>query len=808
MEHTSTLFELATAYHTCPDLESLLKALSAHLGTRLGARGVLVWLVSESGEELVCRARWSEAGARFEPSPEPVVEGIVAEMLEATRARRLGSKDIDPESLAHLEATDRERVKTALYAPLAVSSGTVGVVEVLNKRSGEFTPDDAVLLEEALRLTGPALDARRTLEKERQANLATIDRLTALYDIGRVFASTLELEELLPAVAGKIRDILGAHACNLWLVDSEANDLYFAQQLGDDPTTDADDRCPLGEGLIGQVAQRGEPMLIADAQEEAELLASRQARSQEFPLTSLMAAPLLKEEEVIGVVEVVNKQDGGAYDEDDLFFLTSISEMASIALNNANRLEAERKVKELDALLAISKEITSTLNLDHVLTTVVHQAATVVPFDRCVIGLFDRQRLVLGAVSGESEVPRTQEMDELRELLEWVAGQSDPVSADNYDEGWKVSPEEGSARLTAFLEAQEYNGFYALPLRDDQGTVGVLALLSGDAEFLLENHLEVLSILASQTTVAIRNARLYQEVPLLSLWQPLMEKKQKLLAVPYGRWLELGWKVGAVALVLLLVQWPLRIGANATVVPAERRAVSAEVEGVIQRVLVREGDKVEVGAVLAELDSGEDRVRLERAQANLAQARSQLADAEARRDLGAAAQARPQMEIHEAEAALYRERVEKARLRAPIAGVVVTSKVEEKVGQLLARGESFCELVDQERMAAEMNVPETQVDLIRPGSALALKLNTFPTHTFRGTVERVSAQTVSAEGEQFFVVRAVFANPNDMARAGMVGGGKISAAGGWPIRGWYPLGYVWLRSPVRWAWRKAWTWLP
>ena len=160
-----------------------------------------------------------------------------------------------------------------------------------------------------------------------------------------------------------------------------------------------------------------------------------------------MAVPLLKEDNVLGVIEVVNKLVGTPYDEDDLFFLSSICEQAAIALNNANLLEAERKVHELDALLNISKEITRTLNLDHVLATVVNQAATVVPFDRCAIGLFDRNRFILGAVSGEVEVPKTREMDQLHDILEWVATQTEPVRADNYDEGWEVSSEEGRAQI-------------------------------------------------------------------------------------------------------------------------------------------------------------------------------------------------------------------------------------------------------------------------------------------------------------------------------------------------------------------------
>ncbi|HSC77340.1 MAG TPA: GAF domain-containing protein, partial [Candidatus Acidoferrales bacterium] len=690
----------------------------------------------------------------------------------------------------------------------------VGVVECLNKQ-GEFTADDAAYLEEVCRLSGPAFATHLLWELDQRQQLATVERLTALYDIARIFNSTLELDALLPVVAEKIRDICGARACNLWLIDPTANDLYLAHQGGEDPTVGEDTRLPIGEGVVGEVAQKGDAQLVENAAEDERLAARREA-ADGFELQSLMVVPLLKEDNVLGVVEVINKQAGTPYDEDDLFFLSSICEQAAIALSNANLLETERKVHVLDALLKISKEITSTLNLDHVLATVVNQGGSVVPFDRCAIGLFDRSKFVLGAVSGMAEVPKTREMDRLREVLEWVATQPEPVHADNYDEGWEVSSEEGRALLTAYLDEFDYNGFYAMPLKDEQGAVGVLALLSGDAEFLTENQLEVLSILASQTTVAIRNARLYQEVPLMRMWAPLAERKRKL--VSYGRWVDVAWKVGVVALLLIVVPWKMRISANAIVVPAERRAVTAPVGGVIQQVLVREGQTVPAGTILAVLDSSDDRVRLEQARADLALAKRQLGEADMRRDSAVASQARLRVEMYEAQAALFGERVDKAEMRAPVAGIVVTPKVEELVGKRLEAGELFTELVEPDRFAVEMNVPETEVELVRepspnpgePGSHVALKLNTFPTHTFDGQVERVSAQTVSAEGEQFFVVRGMFTNtdPGHNARAGMAGRAKISAAGGWFHSGWYPVGYVFLRDPARWIWRKIWTWLP
>jgi hypothetical protein len=107
-----------------------------------------------------------------------------------------------------------------------------------------------------------------------------------------------------------------------------------------------------------------------------------------------------------------------------------------------------------------------------------------------------------------------------------------------------------------------------------------------------------------------------------------------------------------------------------------------------------------------------------------------------------------------------------------------------------------------------MNVPETDVVMLQPGAKVALKLNSLPTETLVGEVVRISPQTVSAEGEQFFVTRAVFPNPGGRVLSGMAGQAKISAAGGWFQSGWYPVGYVALRSPTRWAWRKVWALLP
>jgi GAF domain-containing protein/multidrug resistance efflux pump len=812
METFSALFELASVSLACRDQDTLLKTFAARVGATLGARAVFVWTngaSSKDAEGLICRTRWNEAGERFAPQNESVSEGLLAEVYESAETRRVSSKEISADDFEHLDESSRARVKSAIVVSLPGAQRAEGVVEVLNKRTGEFTAEDAHFLEEASRLAGSALTNLEAIETERQTQLFTLERLTALYDLGRTFTSTLELGVLLPVVAGKIRDIMGASACLVWLADPGSQDLYLAKKIGEDPTVEDDARVSLTEGLLGEIAQSATPKLVENPAEEPGLAERIEAAGEDFEIQSWMCAPLRKENDILGLVELVNKADGTPFNEDDLFFLSSISEQAAVALHNANLLDAERKVHALDALLKISQEITSTLDLDHVLSTVVQQAASVIPFDRCVIGFFDRGRFVIGALSGETEVPKTREMSDLRTRLEWVADQEDAVSADLYDDGWHVEPQDAHAQIVSFLEEHNENGFYALPLRDDQGTLGVLALLSSDADFLTDNNKETVAILANQTTVAIRNAQLYQQVPLANLLQPFSQRKKKFLAaMPRSRW-ELYARRAAIAVALLvIVPWPMRVGTDATVVPASRQMVSAIDGGVVQRVFVHEGDAVQPGQILAQLDDGDDRVKLAEAESALSQARRELAEAEFHNDPSAAGQAKLRADLHEAEVQLEQQRVAASQLRSPIAGIVVTPKIEEKRGTMVKPGDSFAEIVGQDRIAAEMSVAETDLELVRPGNTVALKLNAFPTTTFQGTVERIGAQTQAVAGDQYFIVRAIFNNSRSLARDGMVGRARIHSVGGWFQSGWYPVGYALLRAPFRWLWEKAWSWLP
>jgi transcriptional regulator with GAF, ATPase, and Fis domain len=123
------------------------------------------------------------------------------------------------------------------------------------------------------------------------------------------------------------------------------------------------------------------------------------------PITTALLVPLMQDEAEVGVLEAVNKDGGGAFDDDDQFFLTAMAETVSNALKNATLLFAERKLEILEALVRVSSEITSTLRLERLLQIVVNSPQNVLPFECCALALDHRGRLQLKAVSGMTSLP-------------------------------------------------------------------------------------------------------------------------------------------------------------------------------------------------------------------------------------------------------------------------------------------------------------------------------------------------------------------------------------------------------------------
>src|SRR4029077_5687701 len=132
-------------------------------------------------------------------------------------------------------------------------------------------------------------------------------------------------------------------------------------------------------------------------------------------------------------------------------------------------------------------------------------------------------------------------------------------------------------------------------LKDEEGKLGVLGFESKEPLLFDEETKDLLSILVNQATVSLRNAQLYQQVPLAGFLQPLLERRRQFLGIPVRR--RQAWGIGAllVVLALVLVPWPVKVEGPVRLLPGSRAVVAAGVDGVVKEVLHPEGGRGEGG---------------------------------------------------------------------------------------------------------------------------------------------------------------------------------------------------------------------
>lgn len=704
----------------------------------------------------------------------------------------LEGSDLQREDYAHLDI--RRTVTSLAYVPLLVDEVLFGAIELV---SYEQPFPEAMLeaLHEVADLASPALAAAQSYESERNASLHSISRVTQMYDLEKVFNSTLEMDELMGIIAKKFQEVMGVQGINLWMVTNDT--LELMSRAGFDPTVTVGMAENPGEGIAGDISDNGEPVLINDAADER--LQKRNAGHEEEAIFSIVAGPLMEHENLVGVVEAVNRLDGAPFDEDDQFLLTNICETASNALHNASLLQAERKVEILETLVKVSTEITSTLNLDRVLYAVVNLPGSVIPYERAAIAMEQRGKTQVKAISGMAQInPGDVEVDRLRAILQWASITRQAFMVTQHGEEVDQERPETREKFLQYFSETGMRAFYALPLADEEGRLGILSFESANPDFLSEAHMEMINILAAQATVALRNATLYKEVPFIGVLEPILQKKQKFMA--QGKRRRTLTLAAAAAIVLFFAAFPvpLRVDGSAEVAAAHTAQIQSAVDGVVRQVFVREGQKVARGDALADLEDWPYRSALAEAQAKYDTVNSEMNRALASNDGSEAGIQRVQASYWATEVERDRQRLEQTHLRAPFDGWVTTPYVENMVGRHLAVGDTFAEVVDSSQATVDVGLDEKDVVLLRRGAAAVVKLEGYPAHTFRGTVDVVSPKGQGDKDRRLFYARITIPNSDGRLRPGMQGRAKVGA-------GWDPVGYVLFRRPAMWIYSELWS---
>ncbi len=169
------------------------------------------------------------------------------------------------------------------------------------------------------------------------AESAHKDDYKALIKVAMLLNSESNLDHLLDLIIEESNRLLGADRSSLFLVDRESKEVYSKIALG---TQGREIRVPLGKGLAGTVAVTGETVNIHDAQNDP-----RHAGDHGNYVTHTMLCMPLRThaDKIVGVIQAINKQDGGVFHARDEEVLAAFCGLAAVSIENATlRRDIER----------------------------------------------------------------------------------------------------------------------------------------------------------------------------------------------------------------------------------------------------------------------------------------------------------------------------------------------------------------------------------------------------------------------------------------------------------------------------------
>jgi len=196
-------------------------------------------------------------------------------------------------------------------------------------------------------------------EQAHRAEAARLERrlrqLASLMEVSVLIGSSLDLSEVLNSVMQKAQDVMDAEASSILLLNERTNKLEFEVALGGGENTLATLRkkitLDLGQGIAGSVALTRAPELIADVAADPRFFRDAD-KTTGFTTRSMLAAPLIVRDKLVGVAEVINPRGGGRFTTEDLELFATYCRQVAVAIENARLhtvlLERQREQQQLE----------------------------------------------------------------------------------------------------------------------------------------------------------------------------------------------------------------------------------------------------------------------------------------------------------------------------------------------------------------------------------------------------------------------------------------------------------------------------
>ena len=309
------------------------------------AQKSVIHLLDEQEQILVARAvsGFDTLDKEFNSMRMQVGEGIAGQVIHKGITVNVKDVETNPQFLFN---DSLPTFQSLIVAPVPSGGRPIGTISVQSSVKNAFSSRDADLLNALAVQSAIAIENTRLFETTQQR----LKEVNILYQISRSLAASLDADQLIRDMIVLLQQSFGYYHVQIYLLDSESRNLVVRHGSGytGNEFVRNGHQVPAGEGIVGHVAQTGEPFMTNNVDEV--LFYKRYALLSH--VRSELAVPIKVDEQVMGVLDIEQTAEHNPFTANDLHLVTAIAEHFAVVLQKANlystlqiSLQQEKKMR-------------------------------------------------------------------------------------------------------------------------------------------------------------------------------------------------------------------------------------------------------------------------------------------------------------------------------------------------------------------------------------------------------------------------------------------------------------------------------
>ncbi|MGH7252374.1 MAG: GAF domain-containing protein [Nitrospiraceae bacterium] len=333
------LHRISESISSTLDLEAVLRHIVEVVVEVTKADACLLYLLSESREELILRASKNPHPKLIGRITIGLGEGITGWVARERTRVVIPSNASDDPRFKFFHNLPEDRYQAFVSVPILAKKEVVGVINVQHKRPRQYRSDELALLSTIATQVGGAIENARLYAEMRRKAL----QVDTLSQVSETVASNRLIEDVLQLIVTMTAQMMNSKICSLMLLDPPSGELRIVATQSLSELYRRKPNLKVGQSISGRAVQERRPVTVPDVTRERDYMYPEIARKE--GLCSLLSVPMLIRDRAIGVINSYTSIPH-VFSTEEIKVLQAIANQAAVAIENTKLVEKSFEMQE------------------------------------------------------------------------------------------------------------------------------------------------------------------------------------------------------------------------------------------------------------------------------------------------------------------------------------------------------------------------------------------------------------------------------------------------------------------------------